>query len=57
MAGDLIRLLAGGRVTYILRKEQDHYILIGCAYVHGIIDGEIVAEMSDPSRVQESNIH
>jgi hypothetical protein len=43
-AEDIIALLEGGRVPYILRPkvgmEEGYYELIGDAYVHGIMDGE-----------------
>jgi hypothetical protein len=41
--GDVIVLLEGGSVPYILRlseKEAGCYNLIGDAYVHGVMDGE-----------------
>ncbi|KAH9218706.1 heterokaryon incompatibility protein-domain-containing protein [Leptodontidium sp. 2 PMI_412] len=42
--GDIIALLEGGRVPYILRPktgvDKGRYELIGDAYVHGIMDGE-----------------
>jgi hypothetical protein len=57
MVGDLVCLFCGGNVAYILRKEQDHHIFVGCAYVHGIMDGEIAAELSDTERLQDFEIH
>jgi hypothetical protein len=42
--GDIIALLEGGPVPYILRprvgEEAGCYELIGDAYVHGLMDGE-----------------
>jgi hypothetical protein len=43
-AGDIIAILVGGQLPFVLRKVHSHYILIGEAYVHGIMDGEAVAE-------------
>lgn len=57
MKGDLICLFCGGHVAYILRREQEHHILVGCAYVHGIMDGEIAAELNDTERLQDFEIH
>jgi hypothetical protein len=57
MVGDLICLFCGVNVAYILRSEQDHHIFVGCAYVHGITDGEIAAELSDTERLQDFEIH
>jgi len=44
-AGDLICVLHGCCVPVILRKTPslaDHFVLIGAAYVHGIMDGEVI---------------
>ncbi len=41
--GDEVWILAGGRVPYILRPAGDQeYELVGEAYVHGIMHGEVV---------------
>jgi hypothetical protein len=40
--GDIVCVLLGGSVPYILRPKDDYYILIGEAYVHGIMDGEVL---------------
>lgn len=42
--GDVIAVLAGGRVPIVLRPENDHYTVIGDAYIHGIMDGEAVED-------------
>jgi Heterokaryon incompatibility protein (HET) len=42
--GDQVCILFGGNVPYILRPENDHYLLIGEAYVHGVMDGEVIQE-------------
>ncbi len=43
-AGDLITVLLGGRLLYVLRpiKDKGRYIFIGTAYVHGFMEGEAV---------------
>lgn len=41
--GDLVCILQGGRVPYILRPQDEHYLLISEAYVHDIMDGEAVS--------------
>jgi hypothetical protein len=45
-AGDLICVLHGCCVPLILRKAAslpaDHFVLIGAAYVDGIMDGEVI---------------
>ncbi|KAF2185843.1 hypothetical protein K469DRAFT_518658, partial [Zopfia rhizophila CBS 207.26] len=41
--GDLICVLFGGEVPYILRSiENGHYKMIGQCYTHGIMDGEVI---------------
>jgi hypothetical protein len=37
---DLVVILLGGQMPFILRKVDDHFVLVGEAYVHGIMDGE-----------------
>ncbi|OCL13179.1 hypothetical protein AOQ84DRAFT_261660, partial [Glonium stellatum] len=46
---DIIVVLLGASVPFILRRiignlEHEEYELIGEAYVHGIMDGEILEE-------------
>lgn len=38
--GDTIVLLKGGRTLYVVRNEGDGYLLVGEAYVHGLMNGE-----------------
>lgn len=41
--GDVVCVLRGGNVPFILRKKGDRYYeLVGEAYVHGIMDGSFV---------------
>ncbi|KAF2191691.1 HET-domain-containing protein [Zopfia rhizophila CBS 207.26] len=44
--GDLICVLLGGEVPYVLRcidnQGQNFYTMVGECYVHGIMDGEVV---------------
>jgi hypothetical protein len=41
LAGDLIVVLFGSHTPFILRSlEGNQYLLVGEAYVHGIMDGE-----------------
>lgn len=39
---DVVYVLAGAPVPYLLRKKGDVYVLIRECYVHGIMDGEAV---------------
>jgi Heterokaryon incompatibility protein (HET) len=41
---DLVCILFGGKVPYILRPEEEHYLLIGESYVHGYMDGLIIKD-------------
>lgn len=47
-SGDVVAILLGGQLPFVLRKVEGHYILIGEAYVHGIMDGEAMAELELP---------
>jgi Heterokaryon incompatibility protein (HET) len=40
--GDLICVLFGGRVPYILRPKGNDYQCLGEAYIHGLMNGEVV---------------
>ncbi|KAM5344545.1 hypothetical protein ACJ41O_013080 [Fusarium nematophilum] len=42
--GDVVAILFGGKVPYILRPVDDHYLFVGECYVHGIMYGELVSE-------------
>jgi hypothetical protein len=46
-AGDLVVVLRGGSLPFILREFDGDYQLIGPAYVHGIMDGEAVQNWKD----------
>ncbi|KAI8670665.1 HET domain-containing protein [Fusarium keratoplasticum] len=45
--GDIVVLLSGGRVPFIIRKDSsdssEYYHIVGEAYVHGIMDGELLS--------------
>jgi hypothetical protein len=41
MKGDVIAVLLGGTVPFLLREDGHNYRLIGDCYVHGIMDGEL----------------
>ena len=42
--GDLVSVLLGGKVPFILRQVKDKYRLVGECYLHGIMLGEAVEE-------------
>jgi hypothetical protein len=41
---DIVAVLFGSDVPYILRPVGSHYQLVGKAYIHGIMEGEIAQE-------------
>ena len=41
--GDIVSVLFGGGVPYILRQQGETYSFVGEAYVQGLIHGEGVA--------------
>lgn len=52
--GDKVCILKGGNVPFVLRKrdEGDDYELVGDAYVHGIMEGEVI-NMAEKGEVDE----
>ena len=54
--GDLICLLLGCDFPMLLRKKHDHYVLVGEAYVHGWMNGEVFPEVSGDPRLQDFGI-
>jgi hypothetical protein len=43
-AGDKICIFPGSRAPLVLRKVEDHHVLVGECYVGGIMNGEIMKE-------------
>ncbi|KAJ3548728.1 hypothetical protein NM208_g870 [Fusarium decemcellulare] len=48
--GDVVVLLSGGRVPFIVRKgaadSSEYYRIVGETYVHGIMDGELLSTIN-----------
>lgn len=42
--GDLVYVILGADVPFILRKQGDLYRIIGAAYAHGLTDGEAMKD-------------
>ena len=55
--GDVICILWGARVPFVLRPEEDHYVLIGDCYVEGMMCGELFEDEKTSPRMQEIRIH
>jgi hypothetical protein len=57
LPGDIVCIIKGARMPYVLREleeaaflegeEQQLYNLVGCCYVHGSMDGEMLVEKVD----------
>ncbi len=43
-SGDMVCVLYGGAVPFVLRPKKELYQLIGEAYVHGIMEGEAISQ-------------
>ncbi|KAK5732197.1 hypothetical protein LTR17_010774 [Elasticomyces elasticus] len=46
-AGDLVCVLVGCPNTLVLRKVEDHYIIVEPCFVHGLMYGEVVQLIKD----------
>ncbi|KAI1417224.1 HET-domain-containing protein [Hypoxylon sp. FL1857] len=56
--GDQVVVLLGNALPIILRKEEDHYVVVGETYTHGIMNGEIAASLGSGSLIVEDfDIH
>ena len=51
--GDAACVLAGGKVVFLLRDRGDYQTLVGCAYIHGVMDGELAHLLNDDTKVRE----
>jgi hypothetical protein len=46
--GDLVCILLGGNVPFVLRKEKESYFtLIGESYTHGLMNGEAMKDLEE----------
>jgi hypothetical protein len=52
MRGDIICVLFGGKTPFCLRQQDDHYLLVGECYVHGLMNGEAM-DMMDRGEVRK----
>ena len=42
--GDLVCILSGGRVPFIVRAEGSYFRLVGESYVHGLMEGQAIKD-------------
>jgi len=50
--GNIVAVLYGGRTPVVLRKDTNHYRVLGPCYIHQMMDGEAV-EMCDSGKLAE----
>jgi hypothetical protein len=50
---DIVATLFGGSVPYILRPKDDHYVLVGECYVHGIMGGEVIRDLQQKGELEK----
>ncbi|KAI1141067.1 HET-domain-containing protein [Hypoxylon sp. FL0543] len=56
--GDQVVILLGNVLPVILRKEEDHHVVVGETYTHGIMNGEIATNLVNSSlTVEDFEIH
>jgi hypothetical protein len=49
-AGDIVLVLLGGQVLYVLRSAAEHFIFVVECYIHGMMDGEAIEMLENGSR-------
>lgn len=50
--GDCVAVICGCHVPLILRPSGAHFQLLGPCYMHGVIFGEIIKQMSDDATTE-----
>lgn len=47
LPGDIIAIFLGAPIPQVLRKYDGHYELVGECYVHGVMSGEVLADLRE----------
>jgi hypothetical protein len=56
--GDSICVLLGCNKPLIIRREDDHYLLLGDSYIYGIMNREVIREVvQDNEKTQDISIY
>jgi hypothetical protein len=48
--GDLVCVLLGCEIPLIIRRDGDHYLVIGESYIYGMMNGEVIQDVRDGKR-------
>jgi hypothetical protein len=55
---DLICILFGCNCSVVLRREDDHYIVVGVAFANGLMAGEAMGQLAEGRyRLQDFALH
>jgi hypothetical protein len=54
--GDMIVLIQGSEIPFILRASEKGHLLIGECYVHGVMDGEFWNAMVQTGEISDIRI-
>lgn len=50
---DVIYVLEGAPLPLVLRPKDNHFRIVGCCYVHGMMDGELFENEEEPPEIEE----
>ncbi|OAL43476.1 HET domain-containing protein [Pyrenochaeta sp. DS3sAY3a] len=51
--GDTVAVIFGGGVPYVIRKSSDHFLFVSEAYIHGLMNGEMVQQWREGQLEEE----
>ena len=54
--GDFACILFGCSLPIMLRKDDDHYILVGESYFHGVTDGDVILDYEKHFETEQFSI-